>query len=166
MNRGALMSAPTLSTNPKSIELHKADKGLIFWFDFTGGDPNITTGKKIRPACVIGRTNKNSNRVIISPISDIDNYLENGKLKYPYHVPLLKSDYQFMEKDSVILLDQVFTIPKSEIYEEWVIGQVVDMNDMDAGLLYNYDLFQSVIDGVIERVSVMLQDHKSKFSRQ
>lgn len=158
------MPVPELPENPSFFNPTKIEKGMLFWYDFSGGDPSFI--KKIRPACIIGRTNKNSNRVIISPVSDIDNYLENGKVKYPYHVPLHKCNYSYLDKDSVILLDQVFTIPKNELYSEWYMGQIIDMVDLDNGLMYNYDLFQSIVDGVIERVGSLLEDHMTKFSRK
>ncbi|MHB0943239.1 type II toxin-antitoxin system PemK/MazF family toxin [Paenibacillus sp. ALE1] len=160
------MPAPQLSANPDIFNPEKIEKGMLFWYDFSGGDPSIITSKKIRPACVIGRTNRGSQRVIISPVSDIDNYLDGDKLKYPYHVALHKDKYSFVDKDSAILLDQVFTIPKKELYNDWFMGQIQDTTDLDNGLMYNYDLFQSVIDGVIERVSSILEDHKSNFSRK
>jgi mRNA interferase MazF len=57
-------------------------------------------------------------------LQDITNYQENGQLKYPYHAALHKNKYSFLDKDSVILLDQIYTIPKEELWEEWYMGSI------------------------------------------
>lgn len=100
------MPCPPYPDNPTSIVVEHTEKGSIHWFDFESSDSSISS-QKARPYIIIGRNNPKSKRIIICPISDIQYYLEQGttKLKYPYHAPLYKNDYPFLDKDSVVLLD-------------------------------------------------------------
>ncbi|NMI04803.1 type II toxin-antitoxin system PemK/MazF family toxin [Paenibacillus sp. SZ31] len=159
------MPAPNLSPNPIPFNPRAVEKGMLFWYDFSDGADTFT-GQKIRPICIIGRTNKNSSRVIVSPVSDIHNYLDNDKLKYPYHVALLKHVHPFLDKDCVVLLDQVITIQKSELMNEWHMGCLQNMDELDQGLFYNYDLYESIVSGVVNRVSSMMTEHMTNFSRK
>ena len=102
----------------------------------------------------------------MSPISDIKNYSENGKLKYPYHAELLKSEYNFLDKDSVLLLDQVITVQKIHLWEEWFIGQITNFKDIDMAIYYNYDLFESINDVFNDFVKQLQQNHLSKYARR
>jgi len=115
------MPCPAVPNGPTTTSHVK--KGDIHWFDANSPYSNISSNKA-RPFIIIGRNNHRSTRVIISPLQDITNYQENGQLKYPYHAALHKNKYSFLDKDSVILLDQIYTIPKEELWEEWYMGSI------------------------------------------
>ncbi|MBU3098762.1 MULTISPECIES: type II toxin-antitoxin system PemK/MazF family toxin [Clostridium] len=136
-------------------------KGAIHWFSLSKPNADITS-LKVRPFIIIGRTNYNSKRVLLSPVQDLANYMENGKVKYPYHVPLLMSKYDFLEKDSVILLDQVYTIAKEELFEECYMGTICDFKPLDSAILYNFDLYESMMD----EVAVLLSQYKTIYTNQ
>lgn len=152
---------PEIATKIKDAN---TEKGSVHWFNLDlESNPSISS-QKARPYIIIGRNNRRSSRVIISPISDRENYVEIGsdKLKYPYHVSLSKSEYPFLDKDSVILLDQVYTIGKDELCEEWYMGKITNLKDLDCGISYNYDLFESTFTIYKE----LFEELNSKFEEQ
>lgn len=159
------MSQPAVPTNPTPVTADEVEKGCLHWYDFNN-NPDPKAIKKIRPCIITARTNPKSNRVIISPVTDITNYVEHGKLKYPYHAPLLKKDYSFLDKDSVVLLDQTYTIEKAKLCKEWYIGKVSDTSAIDSAIIYNYDLYEAIFNEVKALVSRFEELHKSKFSRK
>lgn len=147
-------------------------KGCVHWFDLTNSsDPKISS-LKARPHIIIGMENPKSSRVIISPISDRDHYVEPGtdQLKYPYHAPLFMKDDTFLEKDSVVLLDQVNTIKKSDLCEEWYMGRVSSLEELDKSIMYNYDLFESMFKIYKELfgqiADIVKRQHTKKYSRK
>lgn len=150
------MSHPQKPIKPTKIDIEKTFKGCIHWYEFKR-DIKAKTIDDIHPCIIIGKDNPKSHRVIISPISDASNYTEkneNGELevKYSYHVLLKKSQYTFLEKDSVILLDQVFTIPRSYLCEEWYMGKIDEVRKIDEAIMENYDLIQTVTELLHEMV--------------
>lgn len=161
------MSCPSIPSSPTLATYF--EKGCVYWFDLDGNtDPKISS-KKARPYMVISRLNTGSNRVIISPISDKEHYIEKdgtGKLKYPYHAELSKKGYSFLDKDSVVLLDQVYTVPKSEFIKEWYMGLVIDMSTVDTAMFYNYDLFEAINQCFQNAVSNMQSEHIKNYSRK
>ena len=140
-------------------------KGAIHYFEPLGLSENINT-KKVRPYIVISRTNIKSKRVIISPITDIRNYIENGKMKYPYHAPFLKKNNPFLDKDSCVLLDQVYTIEKNELWEEWFLGKVSDTTELDKAISYNFDLYETIAKEFTELINGFEKKYKEDFSRR
>jgi len=161
------MTCPKLPDKPTIIKNSHTTKGCVHWFDFENSDPKIKS-QKARPYIVISRDNPNSDRVIICPISDIRHYYEKDTtiLKYPYHAPLYKEQYSFLEKDSAVLLDQVATIAKSELCEEWYIGKVDDYSDIDIALAYNYEMFESILNTYTDFLKQLPISYKEKYSRK
>ena len=161
------MACPKYPKEPTQIQIEHTEKGCIHWFDFEDSDPKIKS-QKARPYIIISRNNPKSGRIIICPISDIKNYYEREttKLKYPYHASLFKKDYSFLEKDSAVLLDQVSTISKDELCEEWYLGKITDCFVIDMALTYNYDMFESISQAYTELINQLPKSHMSGFSRQ
>ena len=161
------MACPKYPKNPTRVKIEHTEKGCIHWVDFEDSDPEIRS-QKSRPYIIISRNNPKSLKIIICPISDIRHYYEKDttKLKYPYHAPLFKSDYKFLEKDSAVLLDQVSTISKNDLCEEWYIGKVIDCSVIDMGLAYNYDMFESFSQAYTELITKLPSSHMSGFSRK
>lgn len=146
------MPHPEKPVNPTEVDSQNTTKGKIHWFEFVG-DYRARTIDDIHPCIIIGRNNPKSKRVIISPISDAENYItKEGTTKYPFHVLLKKSEYKFLDKDSVILLDQVFTIPKEILCEEWYMGEINNTRLIDESIMQNYDLIQTVRDLLHEMI--------------
>ena len=140
------MPCPKKPNDPTKISYEHTRKGTVHWFDLEdNSDPEISS-KKARPYIIIDDSSRNSSRVIISPITGREHCVENNtdKLKYPNNAPLWKNDYPFLEKDSAVLLDQVYTIGKDELCEEWYMGQIDNMTDVDEAIMYNYNLFDSI----------------------
>lgn len=151
------MSHPDKPEHPTEVETEHTYKGSVHWYQFQC-IPEAKTIDDIHPCIVIGKNNSKSSRVIISPISDAENYLKSdGTVKYNYHVLLEKSKYTFLEKDSVILLDQVFTIPKSDLCEEWYMGAIEEVRQIDEGIMTNYDLISTVSALLHEMVDKLAQ---------
>ncbi|WP_252251306.1 type II toxin-antitoxin system PemK/MazF family toxin [Clostridium sp. VAP52] len=140
-------------------------KGSIHWFEIPEPDRNISS-LKVRPFIIISRNNHNSKRVLISPVQNLENYIENGQVKYPYHVPLLKSEYNFLEKDLVILLDQVYTIEKAKLYEELFMGEMSNFEKLDNAIMYNFDLYESIRKGITDLLYQYQDLYKKDFSRK
>lgn len=143
------------------------DKGCIHWFDPEPQYEEISS-QKARPYIIIGRYNHNSSKAIISPLSDIENYKEDDQLKYPYHAGLYVDDYNFLDKDCAVLLDQIYTIPKKELWQEWYMGKV-DENDLgkiDMSLCYNFDLFDTIYWTARKFIESIEDWHKNKYSRE
>lgn len=140
------MSCPKKPMNYTEISHEHTTKGCIHWYDLTRDSDITISSQRARPYMIIGAENPKSIRVIISPISDRIHYVEQGtnKLKYPYHAPLFKDIDVFLEKDSVVLLDQVYTISKSDLCKEWFMGKISNNLDLDKAILYSYDLFESM----------------------
>ena len=161
------MACPKLPLKPTSIKVEHTEKGCIHWFDFEDSDVSIKS-QKARPYIIISRNNQNSGRVIICPISDIKHYYEKRttRLKYPYHAPLLKESYSFLEKDSAVLLDQVFTIAKNELCEEWYLGKIEDCSEIDMALAYNYDMFESIGQAYMDLIKQALMSYASQYTRK
>ena len=167
------MPCPKLSQNPKKSS--NFEKGCIHYFDISGNSDPTISSQKARPFIIISRNNPKSNRVIVCPMSDMDHYLEKNsdrsiikpeKLKYPYHAPVYKDKYNCLDKDSVVLLDQVYTISKDELLEEWYIGKVDDTKAIDEAMFYNYDLFASINELVQDLMKSIEGKHIEKYSRK
>ena len=157
------MPCPSVPKNPTPSS--NCNKGCVHYFEPLGLINSINTNK-VRPYIIISRTNDNSSRVIIAPITDIRNYIEKGKMKYPYHVPLLKRDYLFLDKDSCILLDQVYTVGKDELWQEWYIGKMEDTLELDKAISYNFDLYESIAKEFSRLISDFEDIYKKNFSRK
>ncbi|MFR5098996.1 MAG: type II toxin-antitoxin system PemK/MazF family toxin [Clostridium perfringens] len=140
-------------------------KGDIFWYGQRDINPEITS-MKVRPYIIIGRNNPKSKRILVSPVQKIDNYIEDGKLKYPYHVALLKKDHKFLTKDSVILLDQIYTISKEELYKENYMGTIKNYKELDDAITYNFDLYESMLEGIKGLLDSYQDVHREKYSRK
>jgi mRNA interferase MazF len=139
------MPCPEKPKKPTQIKHEHTLKGCIHWFDPDGSTDSKISSQKARPYIIIGLENPRSIRVIMAPVSGRENYVEPGTntLKYPYHAPLDLNKNPFLEKDSVALLDQVYTIPKLELCEEWYMGKINNNEDLDKAIMYNYDLFET-----------------------
>lgn len=141
------MPCPPRPEKPTNAIIEHTKKGCIFWFDPNNSDPSISS-QCARPYIILNTYNPKSTRVIISPISDRNNYVEKGteKTKYPYHAPIYKKDNVFLDMDSVVLLDQMYTIPKDELIEEWFMGKLSDNLELDQSLMYNFDMYSSIYE--------------------
>lgn len=161
------MPCPPAPSKPTPVRAEHTVKGCVHYLDFESGQGSISS-QKARPWIIIGRNNYNSSRVIISPVSDKKHYLERGTdiLKYPYHVELNVNDYPFLDKDSVVLLDQVYTISKEELCEEWYVGRIDDMLKLDEAIMYNFDLFESIYKTYTDLMAQVKDIHVSKYSRK
>lgn len=150
------MLHPIRPTNPTAIITAHTHKGCVHWWEFCT-DERARTIDDIHPCVVIGRNSERSSRVIISPISGAYSYIKNdGTLRYGFHVLLKKDDYPFLEKDSVILLDQVFTVPKETLCEEWYMGKIDNIRQIDEAIMQNYDLIQTITEIIHEVVNKMV----------
>lgn len=67
------------------------------------------------------------------------------------------NDFTFLDKDSVILLDQVFTIPKEDLFEEWFMGKVEAVREIDEAIMRNYDLLSTVSELLHEMIDNLTQ---------
>lgn len=159
------MPCPPLPASPTPSS--HTEKGCVHWFNF-GTNPDARNMNDIHPCIIIGRNNRNSSRVLIAPISDISNYVEGRppKLKYPYHAALYKRTYRFLDKDSAILLDQIYTVGKAELYEEWYMGKVTNTQEIDEALVYNFDLFDSILNTYVELLKSFQSQYIGKYSRR
>jgi len=157
------MSCPEVPGEPTKSKY--TEKGCIHWFDPDSPYEYISS-QKARPFIIVGRNNFKSPRVIISPLQDNKNYTEKGKLKYPFHTSLYKKHYDFLDKDSVILLDQVYTIPKRELWAEWYMGKVDDLRKIDLALFYNFDLYDTITYMTGKMVGAMEDWHINRHSRR
>ncbi len=71
-----------------------------------------------------------------------------------------------MDKDSVVLLDQVYTVSKDELFEDWYMGQVVNTREIDEAIFYNYDLFASINEVIQDLLNSIENKHIEKYSRK
>ena len=157
------MHCPEVPNNPApSTHL---EKGCIHWFDSKPEYEDISS-QKARPYIIIGRNNYKSARAMVAPLSDIEEYQKMGQLKYPYHAPLYVEDYSFLDKDSAVLLDQIYTIPKKELWQSWYIGKVENLRKIDMSLCYNFDLFETISFTSKKFIEEIEQWHKDKYSRR
>lgn len=162
------MSCPIKPDSPTEILIEHTEKGSVHWFDLEGNiDPKISS-QKARPYIIIGRNNYNSGRVIISPLSGLEHYIDGrtNKMKYPYHAPLYKSEYNFLEKDSAVLSDQVYTISKDELCEEWYMGKIDNVYGIDLAIIYNYNLFNTTKELYTKLISRAESYYASDFTRK
>ena len=157
------LPCPPKLTIPTAIKQEHTLKGCVHWFDLVNNTDVEISSQKARPYIIIGADNPRSNRIIISPISDRIHYVEQGTdiLKYPYHAPLFKSNDSFLDKDSAILLDQVYTIKKDNLCEEWYMGKISDNAELDKAIMYNFDLFQTTFS-IYKELFEQLQDKIKK----
>lgn len=142
--RGDRVPCPTKPNHPTPVQDMHTGKGCVHWYD-VGAAPGVGI-LKARPVIIIGRDKPLSKRVLVCPLTDPGSYIDpdTGKLKYPFHALLLKRQNPFLDKDSVVLLDQVYTVAKSDLCSEWFIGRVIDLAEVDNAILYNYDLFEHI----------------------
>lgn len=140
------MSCPIKPNNPTPISYEHTKKGTIHWFDLEDNSNPEISSQKARPYIIVGNSSYSSSRVIVSPITDRRHCLEKGtnKLKYPSNAPLNKKENPFLDKDSIVLLDQVNTVGKNELCEEWYMGEIKNVYAIDKAIMYNYDLFDSM----------------------
>lgn len=162
------MAHPDFPTTPTPIKVENTDKGCVHWYNFSNlSIASASTMDLIHPCVIIGKFRPRQERVIISPLTDISNRLvENGKLKYPYHAALNVDDNPFLEKDSVVLLDQVFTVAKSDLCEEWFMGKVQNIQPIDQAIFYNFDLFESISNAFNELLAQYKGEYMSRFTRK
>lgn len=87
-------------------------RGDIFYADL---NPVVGSeqGGKHRPVLIISndKGNKHSTTVIVAAITG----MEHAKAKLPTHI--IAKDYECLEKDSIILLEQIRTLDKQRLQE-------------------------------------------------
>lgn len=161
------MSCPERPLIPTNILDEHCEKGCIHWFDVES-EIGKYSSLKARPYIIVSRTCYSSDKVQTSPITDMIHKVEKitGKLKYPYHGALYKKENEFLEKDSVILLDQIITIGKDELCEEWYMGKVEDYKSLDMALLYQFDLFNTMKSETVRLISQIDMAYTKEFSRK
>jgi mRNA-degrading endonuclease toxin of MazEF toxin-antitoxin module len=162
------MSCPARPTNPTHASDEHLYKGCIYWFDVANNADPAVSMKKARPYIIISKFKPKAARIIVSPITDREHCVERDtdQLKYPYNAPLNKCDYNFLDKDCVALLDQAYTIDKGEFCEEWYMGKIEDLSEVDKAVMYNYDLFKSIEDAFSELIKEYSVKYKSQYSRK
>jgi mRNA-degrading endonuclease toxin of MazEF toxin-antitoxin module len=153
------MPRPVKPAIPTPIADDHTYKGCVHWYEFVCNQA-ASTMNDIHPCIIIGKRNSKSPRVIISPISGAEHYVnERGELKYPlFQVLLKKADHPFLNKDSVVLLDQVFTIPKDDLSEEWYMGKLKNVRKLDEAIMNNYDLIDTIRQIIDEIVDAKLKE--------
>lgn len=169
------MPCPLKPSEPTPISRAHTVKGSIHWFDPSGKtDPKIAS-QKARPYMIISASTNSCPRVLVSPVTDRCGCVEDGTdtLKYPSDAPIYKADNPFLEKDSVVMVDQVNTIAKSELCEEWFIGVIKDCHEVDKSLMYNHDLYKSILvitQEIFEETSATPDElkirHTKKYTRK
>lgn len=75
-------------------------------------------------------------------------------------------DYDFLDKDSIVLLDQMYTIQKSELWEEWYMGNLNDTTELDKAICYNFDVFESILATLSDFLKQYETEYKKEFSRK
>lgn len=160
------MPAPVYPASPTPAHVDKLEKGHIYWFNFNT-DPASRTMANVHPCVIISKRNTGSGRVLISPISDTRRYMDgSNKVKYPYHALLTQAENTFLDKDSMVLLDQINTVAKTEFCEEWYLGKVENTSEIDMALVYGCDLFESIQQTYVDLIRQIKGQHTSKFSRR
>lgn len=159
------MPCPIKPNKPTRISYEHTVKGTVHWFDLEDNADSTISSQKARPYIIINESGYSKDRVIISPITDIKHCVENdgSKLKYPCNAPLYKSKHTFLDKDSVVLLDQVYTIGKDELCEEWYMGKIANTKEIDEAIMYNYNLFDSMFDIYKELFSQLNGQAKTQY---
>ena len=119
------------SRDSKTITIRRGD---IFCADFSPVIGSEQGG--IRPAVVVQNdiSNKYSSTVVVAPITSLIN-----KAKLPTHVKLSSDEYN-LNRDSVVLLEQVRVLDKKRLKEK--IGHITDadMKKIEKSLLIQFSL--------------------------
>lgn len=162
------MSCPTKPFKTTLIKPKHTQKGCVHWFDLEGNANPKISSQKARPYIIVNSSSYSKSRIIISPITDRKHCVEKDTdmLKYPCNAPLFKKDYPFLDKDSAVLVDQVYTIGKDELCEEWYMGEVTDLRELDLAIMYNYDLFDTSMGLYMEMMKQAETIYTSSFSRK
>ncbi|ACL77239.1 type II toxin-antitoxin system PemK/MazF family toxin [Ruminiclostridium cellulolyticum] len=165
------MPCPIKPQTPTSIKEEHLEKGCVHWFDNTRNSDTAISSTKARPCVIISQYRASSQRVTVSPITGREHCEEtpNGQLKYPCNAPIFQTDNSFLDKDSVVLLDQVYTIKKSDLCEEWYMGNLKDTYEVDKAIIHNYDLYESTFN-IYKELFEQLKDmaeiiHTSNYTR-
>ncbi len=158
------MPCPPVPINPTAAQ--HLGKGTLYWFDFGSGP-----GK--RPVLVVSRYRPGSNQVTIAPLTDLDNVQDaaTNTMKYPYHARLDRGDCKGplgLDIDSAVKLDQLYTIERDDLWEEWFIGEVslVARARIDLALIYALDLETFMGELMKSALQEKMADYQQHFSRR
>lgn len=87
-------------------------KGDIYYADLGEGKGSEQSGS--RPVIIIQNDfgNRHSTTTIVAAITS-----QINKPKLPTHIPLSKETFEFLDKDSIVMCEQIRTIDKSRLTE-------------------------------------------------
>ncbi|WP_057578339.1 type II toxin-antitoxin system PemK/MazF family toxin [Paraclostridium sordellii] len=106
------------------MSMKKILRGCIYYADLEEGKGSEQSGK--RPVIIIQNDfgNSHSPTTIIAVITS-----QTNKRKLPTHIPLSKENFKFLDKDSIVMCEQIRTIDKSRLIE--YKGKVDDYTMME-----------------------------------
>ena len=128
-------------------------KGDIYWADLGKvKDSNSSVQKGFRPILIIQNNigNRYSPTVIVSAITS-----QINKAKLPTHYLLKASEYKELMSNSIVLLEQIYTIDKKDLGEYITSISDIDMFLIDIKLKNSFQLFNksiTVIDNILTTV--------------
>jgi len=93
--------------------------GEVYWFDFGYPVSRQKSFAGVHPALVIA-----NGRIILPGTTEIVplSGAEHGRQGYQCHVPVLQAECPFLDKDSIVKVDQVYCVLTVELPDQYFIG--------------------------------------------
>lgn len=97
------------------------DWGDVYWFDFGYPVSSQRSFAGVHPALIV------ANRALILPgTTEIIpmSGAENKREGYQFQVPVTKAECQFLDKDSIVKVDQMYCVLTNEFPDQYFIGRM------------------------------------------
>jgi mRNA interferase MazF len=93
--------------------------GDVYWYNFGSVREDEHTIKEWRPVLILQNDvgNRFSLTTIVTPLTGA----ENVKRMLPTHYLVRKADYPALDKDSVVKLEQIFTIERASLADQFYL---------------------------------------------
>lgn len=113
------------------------EKGDIYYANLINNQYNSHIQNGIRPVVILSNNvgNKYSPTLIVAPLTS-----QIKKTNIPTHIVITKDKYNLLKMNSMILLEQIITINKTQLYTR--IGTICDedLHNINKGLKISLDL--------------------------
>jgi mRNA interferase MazF len=93
--------------------------GDVYWYNFGSVREDEHTIKEWRPVLILQNDvgNRCSPTTIVTPLTGV----ENIRRMLPTHYLVRKADYPALDKDSVVKLEQIFTIERASLADQFYL---------------------------------------------
>lgn len=93
--------------------------GDVYWFDFGYPVSGQRSFAGFHPALVV----VDSSRILKGTIQIVPlSGKEHQQVGYAFHVSVMKAECPFLDKDSIVKVDQMYCVPTNELPDQYLLG--------------------------------------------